>query len=48
MIGTNDIEKKSVEDAVKGIKSLLNLILEKLPKCQLWLLRSSRGLGNAK
>ena len=33
VIETNDIEKKSVPDVLKGIKSLLDMILEKLPDC---------------
>ena len=35
MIGTNDIENKAVEDPFEEIKSLLDMILEKLPKCHM-------------
>eukprot|EP00112_Aurelia_sp_Birch-Aquarium-sp1_P018505 Seg4424.5 transcript_id=Seg4424.5/GoldUCD/mRNA.D3Y31 product="hypothetical protein" protein_id=Seg4424.5/GoldUCD/D3Y31 len=33
IIGTNDIENKAVADVLKGIKSLHDMILEKLPNC---------------
>ena len=35
VIGTNDTENKSVEGALKGIKALLDMMLEKLPKCHI-------------
>ena len=35
IIGINDIENISVEDALKRIKSFLDMILEKLAKCHI-------------
>ena len=47
-IGTNDIENKSVEDALKDIKSLLDMILEKLPKCHIMVSEIIKRAGKCK
>ena len=33
VIGTNDIQYKAVADVLKGIKSLMNMIIKELPNC---------------
>ena len=33
VIGTNDIQYKAVADMLKGIRSLMDMILNELPKC---------------
>ena len=48
VIGTNDIENKSVADVLKGIKSLLDMILEKLPDCHIVVSEIIKRAGKCK
>ena len=48
VIGTNDTENKSVEGALKGIKDLLDMMLEKLPKCHIVVSEIIKRAGKCK
>lgn len=48
IIGTNDIENKAVADVLKGIKSLLDMILEKLPNCHVVVSEIIKRAGKCK
>ena len=48
VIGTNDTENKSVADVLKRIKSLLDMILEKLPKCHIVVSEIIKRAGKCK
>ena len=48
VIGTNDIENRSVADVLKGIKSLLDMILEKLPDCHIVVSEIIKRAGKCK
>ena len=48
VIGTNDIENSAVSDVLKAIKSLLDLILEKLPNCHIVVSEIIKRAGKCK
>lgn len=48
LIGTNDIKNKATSDVLKGIKSLLDLILVKLPNCHIVVSETIKRAGKCK